>query len=90
MDKLLSYQNWESIPGMPQWEMAEFMYRASSWREARKFVSLRKEITSSITDRLFEVKDYNYFCYVTNICDSPLAIHSLYETAEQVKIGLKQ
>lgn len=76
---LLSDQDWESIPFMPNWQMTEFMYKCADWEKARKFVALRKKVLVHTEDGLFKTSHYyDYFCYVTNIYDSPLEIHRLY------------
>ncbi len=75
---LLTGKKWEKIPLMPGWEMTEFKYLASGWNKSRKFVALRR-ITNVISEgRLFKKTEYDYFCYVTNINDSPLLIHKMY------------
>jgi hypothetical protein len=82
LHSLLAGQSWESIPGMSGWSMTEFMYQAEGWKTARKFSAVRKETKKETeegkTGKLFIIKVYDNFCYVTNIDDSPLAIHSIY------------
>jgi len=75
---LLRTQHWDTIPGMPNWQMCEFYYQANSWDRKRRFVAMRKFKGMLETDSLFPVRDYSYFCYVTNIKESPLYLHKLY------------
>lgn len=78
LNDLLREQTWYSIPGMENWEMADFDYRAESWSEARRFVAMR-HITWQSTPLLKNIPKYESFCYVTNIDDeSPLMLHRLY------------
>ena len=78
LNDLLRKQDWDKIPGMPNWEMTEFYYQAKSWDRKRRFVAVRKFKGMLETDSLFPVRDYSYFCYVTNIEESPLYLHRLY------------
>ena len=78
LNDLLRRQDWDQIPGMPGWEMSEFYYRAKSWDRPRRFVAVRKFKGMLETDSFFPVRDYSYFCYVTNIEESPLYLHRLY------------
>ena len=78
LPKVLSGQDWDEIPEMGDWEMTEFPYKAAKWQKSRKFVALRHK-TNVIKDGiLFPKIEYDYFCYVTNIYDSPLLIHKMY------------
>ncbi len=78
LNDLLRGQDWERIPGMPGWEMTEFYYQAKSWDRKRRFVAVRKFKGMLETDSMFPFADYSYFCYVTNIEESPLYLHHLY------------
>ena len=78
LNELLRKQDWDQIPGMPGWEMSEFYYQAKSWDMPRRFVAVRKFKGMLETDSFFPVRDYSYFCYVTNIEESPLYLHRLY------------
>ena len=78
LEHLLKEQDWESIPELEGWEMSEFYYRAQGWSKPRRFVALRKFEKMVEKDSLFPYKQYTYFCYVTNIEESPLYIHHLY------------
>jgi len=76
--RLLIAQKWETIPEMSDWEMTEFKYQASGWKKERRFVALRHKLKTQKEGLLFPKTDYEYFCYVTNIQDSPLYLHKLY------------
>jgi len=77
MPSVLSGQDWQSVPGMPDIQICDFTYRPNSWDKARCFSAVR--ILKGIEkDGLFPVKRWEYFCYCTNIEDSPLQIHRLY------------
>jgi hypothetical protein len=78
LNDLLRKQDWDKIPGMPDWEMSEFYYQAKSWDRKRRFVAVRKFKGMLETGSFFPVRDYSYFCYVTNIEESPLYLHRLY------------
>jgi hypothetical protein len=78
LNDLLRRQDWDKIPSMPGWEMTEFYYQAKSWDRPRRFVAVRKFKGMLEVDSLFPVRDYSYFCYVTNIEESPLYLHRLY------------
>lgn len=78
LSQLLSHQDWQSIPGMPGWQMCEWEHRGQKWKHSRRFVAVRKEDGWLDKESLFPQKKYRYFCYVTNIEDSPLALHRLY------------
>ncbi len=78
LNDLLRKQDWDKVPYMPDWEMTEFYYQAQSWEKPRRFVAMRKFKGMLETDSLFPIRDYSYFCYVTNIEESPLYLHRLY------------
>ena len=78
LTKLLSGKDWEKIPFMAGWEMTEFYHKSPGWQKSRKFVALRRKTKETKEGRLFTHIEYDYFCYVTNINDSPLLIHKMY------------
>jgi len=78
LKNLLSRQKWQDIVGIPGWFMCEFEYQAQGWERSRRMVAIKK-ITNIITeDVLFPLVEYQYFCYVTNIEESPLFLHKFY------------
>lgn len=80
LKKLLISQAWETIPGHPGWEQAEFRHKCRSWRHARRFVALRqeKESRENTSGELFEMTEYDYFCYVTTGNLQPWETHKFY------------
>jgi hypothetical protein len=78
LNSLLLSQQWEAIIGMPGWEMADFQHKCAGWKRARKFVAIRRLIKETREGQLFPKKEYETFCYVTNINDSPIYLHKLY------------
>ncbi len=89
LDDLLRKQDWDKIPGMPDWEMTEFYYQAKNWDRKRRFVAVRKYRGMLETESLFLVRDYAYFCYVTNIEESPLYLHRLYGDRGESENGIE-
>jgi len=78
LSQLLSHRDWQSIPGMPGWQMCHWDYHGQNWKHSRRFVAVRYDDGWSDAESLFPHKKYRYFCYVTNIEESPLALHRLY------------
>jgi hypothetical protein len=78
LEYILSGQQWYEIPGMPGYAMADFYYRCAEWKQERRFVAIRKATVSKADGALFETIQYEYFCYVSNIYESPLYLHSFY------------
>ena len=78
LNSLLGKQDWDEIPGMAGWEMCGFNYRCKGWEAKRRFVAVRKYVGTRDAGSLFPAPEYSYFCYVTNIDESPLYLHSLY------------
>lgn len=78
LKSVLSSKEWFEIPGMPGWSMTDFEYRAGSWKSSRHFSAVRR-VKNVITEGvLFPLYEYDYFCYVSNIEESPLYLHRLY------------
>ena len=78
MRQMLLKQDWESIPEIEDMQISEFYYRCESWNNARRFVAVRKRIREIKDGVLFPHTEYQYFCYVTNIEESPLYLHKFY------------
>lgn len=78
LNQYLSSKQWEAIPGMDGWSMCEFEHMGTGWSRPRKFVALRRLKGMQTEGVLFAMPDYEYFCYVTNIDESPVYLHSLY------------
>lgn len=75
---VLSGQDWQDVPGMPGIQICDFDYRPNSWETERHFSALRKLKKTHKEGRIFPVREWEYFCYCTDIVDSPLQIHRLY------------
>lgn len=75
---LLRSQPWYEIPGMPGWSMTDFEYQAQGWSASRHFSAVRRVKQVITEDTLFPITEYEYFCYVSNIVESPLYLHKLY------------
>ena len=68
LKELLFSQVWEQVPGKPGWEQCVFWHQCGNWKVARRFAAVRQERKSekkSGNAQLFEVKEYDFFCYVT-------------------------
>ena len=78
MIKILSGQDWQSVPGMQGFQICDFDYRPASWSKTRHFSATRILKKTEKDALLFHVKIWEYFCYCTDIVDSPLQIHRLY------------
>jgi len=81
LEKLLQNQQWRKVKNRPGFESAEFEFKCSDWKKARRFVAIREVITSEAEeDLLFELfkVEYAYFCYVSNMGLSPMASHKYY------------
>jgi len=78
LQKVLSNQEWYSVPGMPDTEICDFDYRPSTWKRSRHFSAIRKFKRLVTEGQIFPYKEYEYFCYCTNIEDNPIQIHRLY------------
>jgi len=80
MKKHLAGLPWEAIPGQHEWEQTEFLYKCDNWENGRRFVALRleKEPQPGVNGELFEVREYEYFCYVTTGKLDPWETHRQY------------
>jgi len=76
--RILGNQEWQKVPGLTGVEICDFEYRPGSWERSRNFYAVRILKGIHGESRLFPVKDWEYFCYCTNIVDNPLQIHKLY------------
>lgn len=78
LKNVLSIQQWDSIPGMADWEMSDFDYQAKGWEKPRHFYAVRRLRRVISKNVLFPLHEYDYYCYVSNIEESPLYLHKLY------------
>jgi len=68
LKKLLIAQHWETIPSRHGWEQCTFWHQCGNWSHSRRFMAVRRERERDRTagnGELFELKEYDYFCYVT-------------------------
>jgi hypothetical protein len=78
---LLAEQHWVVTPGRPGWEQCEFWHQCGTWSKSRQFVAVRQEQAPEQTCQptLFEVKKFDYFCYVVSkLDDCPWTTHKRY------------
>lgn len=77
---LLSVQQWEPVPGQPGWEQCRFYHQCASWSMSRLFMAVRieKPTDPNAEPTLFEMKQYDQFCYVVTDCQNPWQAHKQY------------
>lgn len=81
LKELLIGQEWNVIPGQPGWEQCIFWHQCGNWNRSRRFVAVRQEKKKDPQDvrgKLFELKDFDYFCYVTTEDLTPWQAHKSY------------
>jgi hypothetical protein len=77
--QLLAGQAWEKVPGHPGWEQCSFWHRCANWRFERRFVAVRRlKEREEQHPVLFEVQEYDYFCYVLTEDMTPWEAHNVY------------
>ena len=77
LKSLLETKQWTKTKGNRDWESTEFTHQCGTWSRARKFAAVRreKEIDAKGADTLFELKEYDYFCYVLTDDLAPWQVH---------------
>ena len=77
---MLETKQWTRIKANHDWESTEFTHQCGTWSRSRKFVAVRreKEIDAKDADTLFEIKEYDYFCYVLTDELAPWQAHKHY------------
>ncbi len=68
LKELLFSQTWEAVPDKAGWEQCIFWHKCADWKCARRFVAVRQERKDEKkggNGQLFEVKEYDFFCYAT-------------------------
>ena len=77
---LLETQKWQKVKGQPVWEGCEFSHQCETWRTSRKFMAVRREKEEELKGMatLFEIKEYDYFCYVLTDALTPWQAHKEY------------
>lgn len=76
--EVLKSQDWQRVPGMPNYEICDFDYQLGTWNKSRHFSAVRILELVETEGQLFPKKVWKYFCYCTNVVDNPLQIHRLY------------
>ncbi len=72
-------QKGQKIKGKKGIESTQFFYQCHGWKKARQFVAIRIELEpTTVTQTLFPIPQYEFFCYVTNRKLSPWKIHKCY------------
>lgn len=72
MINVLSGQDWQVVPGMPNIQICDFDYRPASWTMTRHFSAVRILKNKEKEGILFPIIHWEYFCYCTDIVDNPL------------------
>lgn len=75
---LLMQQTWRKAKNRPGIETTEFTHQCHGWKKPRKFVAVRRLIDPGTKGTLFPIPQYEFFCYVTNLCLTPWEIHKCY------------
>ncbi|HIP83159.1 MAG TPA: IS1380 family transposase [Desulfocapsa sulfexigens] len=80
LNKLLIAQQWTPVPGQPGWEQCTFIHQCAPWSTGRLFMAVRleKPADPDAPATLFELKNYDYFCYVVSDCNNPWQAHKEY------------
>lgn len=81
LNSLLAKQIWTAIKGQPGWEQCEFQYRCGSWSRSRQFVAVRMKQPKQVAgpqSELWDMTEYDYFCYVTTETLTPWQAHKMY------------
>lgn len=81
LNELLVGQLWKAIPGKSGWEQCVFWHQCGSWSCHRRFVAVRQEKkkeSRSVKGELFNLKEFDYFCYVTTEDMTPWQTHKSY------------
>jgi hypothetical protein len=81
LSEVLESQAWSSIEGQTDWEQCDFKYRCGRWNQARRFVAVRilkENPGKSVQDDIWDMQEYDYFCYVTTEKHNPWQAHKTY------------
>ena len=65
------------MKGQSAWEGCEFSHQCETWGASRKFMAVRREKEKELKGMatLFEMKEYDYFCYVLTDALTPWQAH---------------
>lgn len=76
---LLDRQSWQHIQGKPGWQQTTFRHRCGKWKRERTFVAVRRlKESNSRQPGLFDMHQFDYFCYVTSENLTPWQTHKKY------------
>ena len=80
LNRLLAQQHWSAISGQPGWEQCRFTHRCGGWSVSRTFVGVRQALVQADSPQrqLFEITEYDSFCYVTTETLTPWQAHKKY------------
>ena len=89
---MLETKQWTRIKANHDWESTEFTHQCGTWSRSRKFVAVRreKEIDGKDADTLFEIKEYDYFCYVLTDELAPGKLTNIMAKERHPKHGFKK
>ncbi len=79
--KICSGQEWRKVPGKEGIWTAEFEHRINGWNRARRFVAVRRLVGMQTPEKdgvLFEIPEYSYGLWVTNLGLTPLKTEEFY------------
>lgn len=75
-----------------QWQAASFSYQPHGWRQARRFVAVRRPLREQDTDQLalFPLERYAYRVLVTNLPLQPYHVWRFYKPRAAVELIIEQ
>ena len=79
--KICAAQEWRKVPGQEGIWTADFEHRIKGWERARRFVAVRRLVGIQIPEKdgvLFEIPEYSYGLWVTNLGLTPLKTEKFY------------
>jgi hypothetical protein len=79
--KICAAQVWRKVPGQDVIWTAEFEYRIKGWNRSRRFVAVRRLVGIQTPEKdgvLFEIPEYSYGLWVTNLGLTPLKTEEFY------------
>jgi len=79
--QICAAQVWRKVPGQEGIWTAEFEHRIKGWEKARRFVAVRRLVGIQTPEKdgvLFEIPEYSYGLWVTNLGLTPLKTETFY------------
>ncbi len=80
-EKLCAGLKWQKVRGQAGLWTSEFTYRVAGWKRSRRFVSVRRLVGVLTPEKdgvLFDIPDYSYGLWVTNLGLTPLKTEQFY------------